>query len=159
MAGLTEDHEFSDDPVLREISPRASYIVDNYGSSDLVERFGPITSGRASPGLLDRRRTDFMFSTTYEEAPDAFSENLVEFSPVTHVDEDDPPVLIVHGDADGLVPLEQSLILQRRLEAAGVTHELHVVANADHAFNGSTPGQIEEVVETTVRFITGNTLD
>lgn len=159
MTGLTEDYEFPGAPVLRGISPQVSYIVDNYGSTNLVERFGPIASGRASPGLLDRRRMDFMFPATYEEAPDAFSEGLVELSPIMHVDEEDPPVLIVHGDADGLVPLQQSLILQTRLEAAGATHELHVVANADHAFNGATPEQIEEIVEMTVRFITRNTLE
>ena len=31
-----------------------------------------------------------------------------QISPITHVTPDDPPTLIIHGDADNLVPLQQS---------------------------------------------------
>ena len=31
-----------------------------------------------------------------------------QISPITHVSADDPPTLIIHGDADQLVPIQQS---------------------------------------------------
>jgi len=46
----------------------------------------------------------------------------------------DPPFLVLHGEADQLVPIEQSEILPAKLQAAGVPAELVRVANAGHGF-------------------------
>ena len=40
--------------------------------------------------------------------PDKIREKLKEVSPITHVSPDDPPVLIMHGDKDTLVPIQQA---------------------------------------------------
>lgn len=53
-------------------------------------------------------------------------------SPVVHVSKDDPPFLIVHGDKDPLVPLDQSRRLAAALEKAGVPVKLHVVEGGGH---------------------------
>lgn len=55
-------------------------------------------------------------------------------SPVTHVDAADPPVLVIHGDADTLVPLQQAELLMGRLKDAGVTHKLVVKPGAGHGW-------------------------
>jgi acetyl esterase/lipase len=59
-------------------------------------------------------------------------------SPVTHVSADDPPFLIVHGDEDRIVPLDQSERLHRALTAAGVEGTLHVVKGGGHGFRDPT---------------------
>lgn len=53
-------------------------------------------------------------------------------TPQTHADKSDPPFLIVHGDADRLVPLSQSKELNDALSKAGVSSELRVIANGGH---------------------------
>jgi acetyl esterase/lipase len=45
-------------------------------------------------------------------------------SPITHVTKDDPPTLIIHGDADKLVPFQQAEIIIDKLKEAGVPAEL-----------------------------------
>ena len=45
-------------------------------------------------------------------------------SPVNHVSPDDPPTMIIHGDADKLVPIQQAEILLEKLKAAGVETKL-----------------------------------
>jgi len=60
--------------------------------------------------------------------PKRIDELLAEYSPITHVTADDPPMLIVHGDADKLVPLFQASKMIDKLKAAGAKAEL-VVAN------------------------------
>jgi len=157
MAGLTEDDEFIGDDTLSSVSARVSYIVDNYGRTDLSERFVPIFNGERSPGIMTRIQAARMFASREAEDASAFADRLMELSPVTHVDAGDPPVLILHGDADGLVPTEQSRVLQRRLEAAGTEHEVHFVRNADHAFIGATDNQIEEIVSLSSAFVLRNT--
>jgi acetyl esterase/lipase len=55
-------------------------------------------------------------------------------SPVTHVDSDDPPMLLVHGTADPTVDVSQSRRMYRALRDAGVTTTYIEVPGADHAF-------------------------
>ncbi|MCA9137727.1 MAG: alpha/beta hydrolase [Planctomycetales bacterium] len=56
-------------------------------------------------------------------------------SPATWVTSDDPPALILHGTKDALVPVEQSNILQNRLESANVVSQLIVIDGAPHSFH------------------------
>ncbi|MCW4386226.1 family 1 glycosylhydrolase [Salinibacterium sp. SYSU T00001] len=69
--------------------------------------------------------------------PEADRRRLV--SPVAHVRRDAPPFLLVHGQADGLVPAEQSQQLADALRAAGAEAELTFVPGADHVFMGADP--------------------
>jgi acetyl esterase/lipase len=55
-------------------------------------------------------------------------------SPIYHVTTNLPPVLIYHGDADTLVPLEQSEWFQEKARAAGRTVELVVHPGGQHGW-------------------------
>lgn len=57
-------------------------------------------------------------------------------NPITFVTKDDPPFLIMHGDQDPLVPMNQSELLAAALKQAGVEHTFHVVKGAGHGFGG-----------------------
>lgn len=60
-------------------------------------------------------------------------------SPVHHVAAGAPPFLLIHGDADGLVPLAQSEQFFSALTAVGADVELVRVPGADHVFLGTDP--------------------
>ena len=53
-------------------------------------------------------------------------------SPIQHVSSDDPPTLLIHGDADVGVPMRHSEILQEKLRDAGVPVELLVIPDGGH---------------------------
>lgn len=55
-------------------------------------------------------------------------------SPVNHVSADDPPTLIIHGDKDWLVPIQQSEEIIGKLKAAGVEAKLVVKPGAEHGW-------------------------
>jgi acetyl esterase/lipase len=57
---------------------------------------------------------------------------LRRISPVTHVTPDDAPTLIIHGDKDQLVPLQQSEEMVARLKEAGVPAKLIVKRGCGH---------------------------
>jgi acetyl esterase/lipase len=53
-------------------------------------------------------------------------------SPVTYVDKNDPPFLIIHGEKDNIVPNQQSKLLHGWLDVGGVPNELIIVKDAPH---------------------------
>ena len=53
-------------------------------------------------------------------------------SPVAHVTPDDPPVLLIHGDQDDVVPYELSVEFAKKLSQAGVPSKLIRVPGARH---------------------------
>jgi acetyl esterase/lipase len=57
-----------------------------------------------------------------------------EISPISHVSAEDPPTLILHGDRDELVPLQQSQTFVAKLEGAGVEAKLVVKEGAGHGW-------------------------
>ena len=63
------------------------------------------------------------------------SEDLVALiSPITHVDGDSAPLLLMHSDTDRTVPFEQSQRLAAKYKTAGVPVELVTIERGSHAF-------------------------
>jgi acetyl esterase/lipase len=59
-----------------------------------------------------------------------------KISPVNHVTKESAPALIIHGDADKLVPIQQAEEMVGRLKAAGVPAKLVVKQGAGHGWKG-----------------------
>jgi acetyl esterase/lipase len=57
-----------------------------------------------------------------------------EMSPLYHVSSDDAPTLIIHGDADELVPLQQSELIIEKFKEASVPVELVVKKGGGHGW-------------------------
>jgi dipeptidyl aminopeptidase/acylaminoacyl peptidase len=83
------------------------------------------------PTDLAQHRDIDMLGKKRDEDPELYR----AASPVTHVDAKDPPILILHGTADKLVPVKQSQLLADALKQAGVEHELVIIEGAPHTFH------------------------
>jgi acetyl esterase/lipase len=68
--------------------------------------------------------------------PKRLEEIARQISPISHVTPDDPPTLIIHGDADQLVPLQQSERIVEEFKKAGVQTTLVVKKGAGHGWLG-----------------------
>lgn len=66
--------------------------------------------------------------------------------PLAHVSSDDPPVLLLHGSDDPIVPVGDARVLADALEAVGVPVKLIVVEGAGHGpnirGNGTTASEV-----------------
>ena len=60
-------------------------------------------------------------------------------SPLSYVDRSDPPMLLIVGSEDTLVPTKQTIAMAEKLTAAGVKHDLIVLPGINHSFIGRTP--------------------
>lgn len=94
-------------------------VVDFYGPADLT-LFPGANDPKSPEGLL--------IGAAPLDRPD-----LAKIaSPVSYVDEKDPPFLIIHGEKDDLVSPRQSQLLHSWLKVKGVPSELIIVPNAPH---------------------------
>lgn len=55
-------------------------------------------------------------------------------SPINHVGPDFPPVMLLHGDVDKIVPVSASLRFQEALRAKGLRVDSHIFAGLPHGF-------------------------
>lgn len=82
---------------------------------------------------------------------------IADASPVTYVDRNSSPMLLIVGTEDTLVPYHQTLEMAEKLKSADVKHELIVLPGANHSLIGKTPEQTRDAnlkaLEATFRFI------
>jgi acetyl esterase/lipase len=114
MLGLDGDDgdPAAQDPVLRGPA-RAKAVVAYYPPVDLRQITGP---NERFPAL------DFP------------NDQAAGISPILFVDGKDPATLIVHGDADELVPIASGQSIHDALKKAGVRTEMVVIKGGDHGF-------------------------
>jgi dipeptidyl aminopeptidase/acylaminoacyl peptidase len=62
-------------------------------------------------------------------------------SPILFVSKDDPPTLLIHGDADELVNIRQSQRIYAAFKEAGVVSEFVTIAGGDHGFSNAAHRQ------------------
>lgn len=68
---------------------------------------------------------------------DASVRRVRQASPIVHVAADWPPTMLLTGNADEIVPSEESVRLYRALRRAGARAELHVYEGLPHAFDAA----------------------
>ena len=94
-------------------------VIDFYGPAELI----------LFPGANDPKSPEsILIGATPLSRPDLAK----AASPVTYVDKNDPPFLIVHGEKDDIVSNRHSHLLSSWLNVVGVKNELVIVKDAPH---------------------------
>ena len=95
----------------------------------VVDLYGPTDFASGNSNFITLKVIQDAFGATNTTDPILKSAN-----PVTYVSSRAPPFLILHGDHDNLVDLQQSAELDARLKAAGVDSTFVVVTNLAHGY-------------------------
>ena len=109
------------------VSSRVQAVVDRFGPTDftLMDQQNGGRGMQHNPANSPESR---LLGGPVQEKQDAAK----TANPVTYVDKNDPPFLIMHGDIDPLVPLGQSVLLAKALIDAGVEVHMKTLAGAGH---------------------------
>ncbi|MBI2433385.1 MAG: alpha/beta hydrolase [Candidatus Hydrogenedentes bacterium] len=141
MVGLTGDdgHPESKDPVER-VSCKVQSIVAWFPPADLINWGAPDgykVIQQVRPGLFQE-----IFGTITD-----LPVQLKSISPIYFVTPDDPPLLLIHGDKDQTVPVQQSEILKARYEEAGLPVKLIIQPGGAHTYWDGIEQQYEDVAQ------------
>ena len=102
---------------------RVAAVIDWNGPTDFLEPAEMELRAKSKNDAVAR----LIGGTLEENRPKA-----VRANPITYATQDDPPFLIMHGDKDVVVSLNQSRLLYETLKKAGVDATLSVIEGAGH---------------------------
>jgi len=102
-----------------KVSSKVHCVVDVFGPTDLIKLAGATDAESPITKLLGGKVSEKQELATLA-------------NPITHINKDCPPFLILHGDMDKLVLLSQSELLLGALQKAKIPAELIVVKGAGH---------------------------
>jgi acetyl esterase/lipase len=151
MVGLSDDKidTSSKDPVDR-VSSRVQAVAVFYPPVDFLNwgqdkmDLSKLQAALAIAGVaaaFDFKEWDSTSRLYKQVTPESKLEIARRVSPIYHVTPDDPPVFLIHGDADRTVPVQQSLILSKKLKEINVPNELIIKKDGGHSWRNR---EIEE---------------
>lgn len=119
MGGLLQnDHRF-DTNCSTTKTVKVAAIIDQYGIADVWDwGYGPNKTSKSAILWLGERAKDQSFA--------------LSVSPITYVKKSSPPTFIVHGDADPVVPYQQSQALYQKFQDMGVKSQFVTVPGGEH---------------------------
>lgn len=101
-------------------------IISFFGPTDLSDLFVHYKDNTI-PWVLQK-----IMGGTLQETPEAF----MEASPINYVSSTSAPTLMLHGDADPLVPVAQAQALQTKLNSLHVANKLVIYPGEGHGWTG-----------------------
>ncbi|HEX4609672.1 MAG TPA: alpha/beta hydrolase [Urbifossiella sp.] len=132
----------SKDPVQRESSNVAAAACF-FPPTDFLN-YGKAGESALGDGTLKGFKAPFDFvefdneSRSFVRVTDAARRTAIgkQISPAYHATKESAPALIIHGDADKLVPIQQAEVMVAAYKTAGATAELVVKPGAAHGWAG-----------------------
>lgn len=106
---------------------RVQAVVDFFGPSDFLKM-----DGAAPPGGMKHDPADSPESQLIGGPIQENKDKVARANPITYVTKEAAPFLIVHGDRDPLVPVNQSELLFEALKQAGANATFYKIVGAGH---------------------------
>jgi acetyl esterase/lipase len=118
-----------------EQSSKVQCVVAYYPPTDLTIVHDVIRSGKAPflEGLYAKKVVEDLLGGPPEKVG---AEKYQKCSPLCYAGKDAAPMLLVHGTADRLVPIDQSRMLEKKLREAGADVTLLPIEKGGHGFAG-----------------------
>ena len=112
-----------------DYSSSVQAVVDHFGPTDFLKMNDSELSDRIDHFAENSPESLFLGGPIKDKAKLAHLAN-----PLSYIDPEDPPVLIGHGEKDGMVISSQSELLHEALKRVGVPSDFIRVKNADHMY-------------------------
>jgi acetyl esterase/lipase len=107
----------------KQTTPKVKAVVSLFGPTDITALYNSYPANS-----LNQLAIGILLGGTPTANPSLYQSS----SPVNYVTAQTPPTLLLHGTADPIVPIAQSIALKTNLDASGVSVKMVTYANAGH---------------------------
>lgn len=140
LLGTTDEKSFDVGPESKKFSSGVQCVCDWFGPTDFLH-WGASTVNNPGDGRPNA-------ITRLLGGPVVEKQDLAKrASPVSYCSRTSVPFLIVHGDKDNIVPLQQSEVLNDALKKCGVDSELVVIPGNGHGGTGFSAKKLADEIE------------
>jgi acetyl esterase/lipase len=145
LTALGKDSDFKGDKNLSNISPKFKCVASYFPATSLI-----------NPDLVPESL--FEKQQSYKRILGDSLSNKPKLarllSPTEHLEADSPPILLLHGENDKVLPIINSIYMMEIAKEKKADVELLIIKNAGHSFNGSNISPtIEELNKYATNFI------
>lgn len=138
------------------VSSSVQAVIDWYGPTDLAQMDTQLLAQGCGAGRAHHDDADSGESRLLGCAlPTCDPALLAAVNPITYVDRNDPPFMMLHGDLDCTVPTAQSRLLRDALVAVRRCPRLGTVVGASHGGAAWTSPEVQATSATFLRFALG----
>jgi acetyl esterase/lipase len=88
--------------------------------------------------------------------PHTEADKFTPYMPVKNVTSTYTPTILIHGEKDTDVPVEQSRMMAAELKKNGVEHQLITIPGAEHGLADSDRQQVQKAYDAAVEFLRGH---
>ncbi|MEM9006128.1 MAG: alpha/beta hydrolase [Cyanobacteria bacterium P01_F01_bin.86] len=120
------------------ISSRIQAVCDWFGPTDFLKM-------NQFPGEIDHDAADSPESMLIGGPIQENKKKAAQANPITYISEETAPFLIMHGDDDLLVPLNQSQLLFAALKKVNVEVDFEIIAGGGHGKHFKSPERLEQI--------------
>lgn len=147
MAGVTQGEAEFDTDAYPEYSSDVRAIVEFYGPTDLSRMSElPSICDHSSPESIE---CTLLGIDSMKKHPEITRRS----NPMEHISAEKPvpPMLILHGDKDRIVPFRQSVLLYEHLKCCGKEVEFYKMRGADHGTAGFWSDEVYSLMDAFIK--------
>jgi len=141
--------------------PHINFLIDIYGPSDLINMY----NGTVIQNINDRLNhllkitkkkifiEDYIFGFNPESNNTKTKAILEKYSPLNFLAKNNFPTLIIHGNKDQMVPVEQSIALKLKMDSIGNTSEMYIIEGMHHSLRNADQIQKNDIQTSIIDFV------
>jgi acetyl esterase/lipase len=133
--------EFEDVGGNQELSSRVQAVCTFAAPFDFVQQQAAITDPAIA--AMSAESINQLLGGPMADHPDRVD----RANPICYITPHCPPFLILNGDHDGLVPLNQPALLADALTAAGVENTVYIIPGGDHGMGGLSAAEQAHITQ------------
>jgi acetyl esterase/lipase len=145
-AYTADDKRFSATSEENAESEKVQAVISIYAPTDLFWAY----NNKANPNVIDGPTTlsNFLGGNPYQS--DELRERYSLMSPVTHINAQTPPTLLIHGGKDQLVRADNMYFAEDRLKTANVSNQTLYIPYGQHGFDYNFNGWGSQITKSVI---------
>lgn len=145
---------------LRIYSAEVNYVIDMYGPTE-ISSMQDIQTMTTEELIATQEQLDIMFGGIYDiyDLTAADYITMAIHDPLSYISNDTIPTFIIHGMIDDVINIEQSRLLEAKLDEYDIEYEFYEILGGEHGLANVSLSEEEVIIGYILDFIDSHYVD